>query len=246
MKDVLIIHYNTPELTAAAVRSLWNVSPGVRVTVFDNSDERPFGRDCPGGELDVVDNTRGQCVDFDAWLAGFPDRDPSVTNRYASARHCRSVDYCMEMFPEGFLLLDSDVLVRRDVAPLMDASFAWAGEVRPHPSKYGVTLPRVLPFVCWINTRMCLERGIRYCNPRKMYGLSRRRPDTAYDTGCWFYEACRKEGLPVREVAAGDYIVHLGHGSWKERDALAWLDRHRALWDVRQSAGRPSGTGCGT
>ena len=40
--DVLIIHYNTPELTAAAIRSLWKHTPGARVTVFDNSDKRAF------------------------------------------------------------------------------------------------------------------------------------------------------------------------------------------------------------
>lgn len=41
---VAIVHYNTPKLTAAAVRSLWKHTPGVRVTVLDNSDRLPISR----------------------------------------------------------------------------------------------------------------------------------------------------------------------------------------------------------
>ena len=42
-KQVAIVHYNTPELTRAAILSL-RKQTGDRsaVTVFDNSDKRPF------------------------------------------------------------------------------------------------------------------------------------------------------------------------------------------------------------
>ena len=234
--DVLIIHYNTPELTAAAVRSLWKNTPHANVTIFDNSDKRPFcfdgldGVNGSDGMIKIIDNTRGQCVDLDAWLQTFPKKDPTNDNRYASARHCKSVDWCMKMFPDGFLLMDSDVLVRQDVTPLFDERFAWVGQKKSHRSKYGVKIRRVLPFLCYINTRMCAEYGIDYCNPEKMYGLSMRQPDTSYDTGCWFYEAVSNANLPVHEVSIEDYILHLGHGSWREVGADAWLHQHRALW----------------
>ena len=42
-KTVAIIHYNTPELTMAAIGSLLKNGGGpFRVVVFDNSDTRPF------------------------------------------------------------------------------------------------------------------------------------------------------------------------------------------------------------
>ena len=41
-KNVAIVHYNTPELTEAAIRSLWKNTPDAAVTVFDNSDRRRF------------------------------------------------------------------------------------------------------------------------------------------------------------------------------------------------------------
>lgn len=240
--DVLIVHYNTQELTEAAIRSLWKHTPGAKVTVFDNSNRGAFsldglngnnGNDGKNGRIEVIDNTRGQCIDLDAWIEGFPDRDLTVeaANRYASARHCKSVDYCMEMFPDGFLLMDSDVLVRKDVTPLADRRYAWVGQVSMFRSRYRVTLQRVLPMLCWVNTPMCLNHGAGYCNQRKMYGLSKGLPNVSYDTGCWFHEAVQAAQLPVRQVKIGDYIHHFGHGSWKEKDPQEWLQTHRGLWE---------------
>lgn len=232
--DVLIVHYNTPELTAAAIRSLWKHTPCARVTVFDNSDRRPFCQETLGGSdgrLTVVDNTRGQCLDLDGWIGRFAERDRTVTNNFASARHSKSVDWCLRLFPEGMLLMDSDVLVKKDVTALMDSRYAWTGQPKPHNSKYGIRLPRVLPFLCYINTAMMKAHDISYCNEQKMYGLTRRRPHIGYDTGCWFYEACQRAGLPKREVNLDDYILHLGHGSWKDKDTTAWLQEHRTLWE---------------
>ena len=41
-KNVAIVHFNTPELTRATILSLWKHTPDCHVTVFDNSDRRPF------------------------------------------------------------------------------------------------------------------------------------------------------------------------------------------------------------
>ena len=75
-KTVAIIHYNTPELTEAAILSLRkHGGEDYHVTVFDNSAEatdqktgekypaRPFTAKMEG--VTVIDNTRGQIIDFD-------------------------------------------------------------------------------------------------------------------------------------------------------------------------------------
>ena len=138
MINVLIIHYNTPELTAAAISSLWKHTPNAHVTVFDNSDERPFS---PNGLdmlnvvnrknelLTVVDNTHGQIVDWNQWLSLFPNKMPCQENNYGSAKHCYSVEVMMNMFPDGFVLMDSDVLIKRDIRDIIDPSVAWCGGV---------------------------------------------------------------------------------------------------------------------
>ena len=65
-KTVAIIHFNTPELTMAAIGSLLKNGGGpFRVVVFDNSDQRPFEG---ATKVTVYDNTKGQIIDFDAEL----------------------------------------------------------------------------------------------------------------------------------------------------------------------------------
>ena len=213
-KNVLIVHYNTQELTDTAIWTLNRHTAGCDVYVFDNSDKRPFVNGFYN--VKVIDNTQGQLIDFESELAKFPDKAPSE-NRYASAKHCMSVDYCFRLLPDGFLLMDSDVVVKDDVTPFFDTRnmFAYIGMVKNHRCRFGVTLPRVLPFLCYINVPMCHGHGISYYNPDKMFALSNRKPDMGYDTGCWFWEECYRKGLVVNQLNIFDYIDHLGHGSWK-------------------------------
>ena len=56
-------------MTTAAIRSLWKHHPDCRVVIFDNSDKEPFGHsEEPLGTVAVIDNTRGQLIDFEKEL----------------------------------------------------------------------------------------------------------------------------------------------------------------------------------
>lgn len=230
---VLIVHYNTPELTAAAVRSLWKHTPEAKVTVLDNSDLRPFCCDeiAAYGEVEVIDNTRGQVVNWEAWLETFPDKIPAVENNWGSAKHCYSVEVMMDRFPDGFLLMDSDVLIKKDVRELVDRSVPWKGGVQVNTRRFGLVIPRVIPFLCWINTPMLKAHGIRYFNGAKMWNLTSKTPDNHYDTGAWLLEACKKEGLEGHRIEIRDYIEHYAHGSWRtHKRADSWINEHKHLW----------------
>lgn len=230
---VLIVHYNTPELTAAAIRSLWKHTPEARVTVLDNSDLRPFCCDSVAayGTVDYVDNTRGQVVNWEEWLETFPDKIPAPENNWGSAKHCYSVEVMMDRFPDGFLLMDSDVLIKKDVRGLVDRSVPWKGGVQVNTRRFGVVIPRVIPFLCWINTPMLKAHGIRYFNGAKMWNLTSKTPDNHYDTGAWLLEACKKTGLEGHRIEIRDYIEHYGHGSWRlHKSEKAWIEEHHGLW----------------
>ena len=230
---VLIVHYNTPELTAAAVRSLWKHTPEAKVTVLDNSDLRPFCCDeiAAYGEVEVIDNTKGQVVNWEAWLETFPDKIPAVENNWGSAKHCYSVEVMMDRFPDGFLLMDSDVLIKKDVRELVDRSVPWKGGVQVNTRRFGLVIPRVIPFLCWINTPMLKAHGIRYFNGAKMWNLTSKTPDNHYDTGAWLLEACKKAGLEGHRIEIRDYIEHYGHGSWRlHKSEKAWIEEHHGLW----------------
>ena len=99
-KTVCIVHYNTPELTKAAVLSIRKQGGGdYRVVIFENScdakmahGERREARPFAGlladeqtrkalGEVEIIDNSRGQLVDFDAELAKWPRKRNDVESR---------------------------------------------------------------------------------------------------------------------------------------------------------------------
>lgn len=251
MIDVLIIHYNTPELTAATINSLWKHTPNARVTVFDNSDDRPFspiGLDRlnklnrENGLFTLVDNTRGQIVDWDQWLTQFPNKMPCPENNWGSAKHCYSVEIMMDIFPDGFVLMDSDVLIRRDIREITDPSVAWSGGVHVNTKRYGVSIPRITPFICWINTPILRQHDIRYFNPDKMWKLHTASPQCWYDTGAWLLEACNNAGVAGKRIRLEDYAEHYGGGSWRKHTPESWLGKFRSLWEPVKPLRKADGT----
>lgn len=238
-RTVAIVHYNTPKLTRAAVLSVWKHTPGVSVVVLDNSDKLPIAGCEQWKELlqnplvTVIDNTRGQCIDFRKWLRTFPDREPSPGNDYGSAKHCMSVQWLCDYLRDPFVLMDSDVLVKKDVSELWRHSDCiWAGEVGENVKRrFGYDFKKVQPFLCYINVPMMREHGIRYFNGKWMWNLTRRKPNHRYDTGAWFYKASAEAGLPVWEVRLDEHILHLRHGSWGKKKPMQWVRLHKELWE---------------
>ena len=115
-KTVAIIHFNTPELTEAAIKSLRkHGGEAYRVVVFDNSDREPFARPMRG--VEVIDNTQGQIIDFDRELERYPERDRSIGCakgcEFGSAKHMMTVQKLWEMIPQGFILMESDIFIKR-------------------------------------------------------------------------------------------------------------------------------------
>lgn len=225
-KNVCIVHFNTPTLTRAAIRSVLKHTPDCKITVFDNSDLFPFG------EMDgvsILDNTSGQLIDFEKMFFDYPDRVNS-DNGYGSAKHCKSVDYLMDLFDCGFLLLDSDVIVIKDISSLFNDGVIWIGQ--PHISrKHRINIPRLYPFCCYINTRMCRENHIRYFNGNYMWQLSS-RDGQWYDTGAWFLKATKN--FPYKIIRYSDYVIHYGGGSFrkdKKETQEDWLCKYRKYYE---------------
>ena len=223
--DVAIVHYNTPKMTEATIRSLEKVCPGCHVVIFDNSDIKPFTKEFYN--VEIIDNTKGQIVDFDKMLSRFPKREIYDRNKsnFGSAKHCRSVDVLFRYLPDGFVLMDSDILVFKDIKDFVDTKKAIIGHEN---RKEGVLL--IDPFICWLNVPMLRKNKIKYFNGTKMWALSDKKPNNRYDTGAWVFEEVRKKRLPWSGMDIWNYIVHFGHGSWREKNSMKWLDEHRNLY----------------
>lgn len=230
--NILIIHYNTPELTKALVKSINLHTPGCNIYIFDNSDKKPFRMS--DENITILDNTQKQYFDFDAWLAQYPEKR-RTGNNWGSAKHCKSVEICFDLIPDGFILLDSDVLLKRDISELWDETKPFVGAVEQQSCPKNSELRRLMPFVCYINVPMCRKNGIHYCNDKKMWQLVPDAPDRTYDTGAWFLEDCLSHDLQGTEIAWKHYCVHFGHGSWQKAITVSqklWLNKHQNLFSV--------------
>ena len=238
-KNVCIVHFNTPVLTAHLVKSINKHTPGTNIYIFDNSDKRPFVN--AFNNVTVFDNTKGQIINFDQWLKKYPNREKSggKANKWGSAKHAYSVEKCMELINEPFILLDSDVLIKKDFTPLYDEIVCYKGEVI-YQKGTNSRVKRVLPFICFINTPMCKSKGIHYFDENYMHGLRYKGNSDNYDTGGALYILTeQKKGLH-REIKVADYVVHYGNGSWvdaaekmkrpKHLPAMDWLNKYKDFW----------------
>ena len=232
---VCIVHYNTPKLTAHCIRSLLKHHPQAHIIVFDNSDLRPFTADYipVPADIEVIDNTGGRILDFDKLLEQFPDKEEGPINKsnYGSFKHCRSVQWLIDTLDTPFVLMDSDVLIRKPLDAVCKPGYAFAGHVVCNTRKrFGLEIYRAEPFLCYINPPMLRTAGVTYLNTDYMWALSHRSPNNRYDTGAWFLEDVRRHGLPYHDIDTDPYIVHFGHGSWHSHNYRQWLADYYLLW----------------
>ena len=245
-KNVAIVHYNTPELTKAAILSLRkHGGKDYNVYILDNSDARPFKK-MKG--VKIFDNTKGKYIDFDTELSKYPDRDRSIgcakNNEFASEKHMMSVQKLWELVPDGFILMESDILIKQSI----DFMFMWDECVCGHITRsYGPPkIERLAPMLCWINVPMCVAGGARYFDPDRAYALHKGKSDgrNYWDTGAALLDDIRrlKPQCHGRKIDINPLVIHYGSASWINNDLenqIKWLDEHRSLWseDVQTPVG---------
>ena len=245
-REVAIVHFNTPELTEAAILSL-RKHGGVtwHVTIFDNSDERPFTKAMTG--VTVIDNTKGQVIDFDKELEKYPERDAEYGCAkgcvYGSDKHMMSVQKLWEIINAPFLLMDSDILIKDNVEFMFQENQCAVGHVTMGSGL--VPRERLAPYLLFINVPLCVERGARFFDPERSWALHKGDDERNFwDTGAALLDDIRshKNGLCGLGIDIRPLMVHLGSGSWeKNKDAIhrRWLGGYRYLWDgVEMVAGR--------
>lgn len=239
-KTIAIVHYNTPELTEAAILSLRKTGTDWPVVVFDNSDTRPFKKKMKG--VKVINNREGQVIDFEAELAKYPDKcwNMARLSNYGSAKHMMSVQKLWELVPDGFILLESDVLVVRNIEYLWDEEFAACGQVQWLRKRTRYPEPdRLSPLLCYMNVPKLVENGAKYFDPKRCWALSpggEKNWANWYDTGAALLEDIikTKPQLVARlHPKLHMDFVHYNGGSWRADDVERqnrWLKQWARLW----------------
>ena len=238
-KTVAIIHYNTPELTMAAIGSLLKNGGGpFRVVVFDNSDTRPFEG---ATNVQVFDNTKGQIIDFDAELEKYPERDRSIGCakgcEFGSVKHMMTVQKLWELLPQGFVLMESDILIKKNIDEFFNEQYSVYGYCQKAQPHNPFNIGRMLPMLCWMNVPMLTREGARYFDPTRTYGLlpgGRANRNNWYDTGAVLLEdiLTKRPRLKGYHRDIREFVEHYGSGSWKANDLsqqMAWLEAHKNL-----------------
>lgn len=240
-KVVAIIHYNTPELTEATILSLRkHGGEQYKVVVFDNSDERPFNRRWRG--VKVLDNTKGAIIDFDKELERFPERceEIGVSGKciYGSAKHMMTVQKLWELLPNGFLLLESDVLLKKSIDEFFNPAYSFVAHVQKVQPYNPFKIGRILPMCCYFNVPKFKSQGVNYFDPHRSYGLlpgGKQNRNNWYDTGASLLEdvLTHRPHLKGLHIDIRQFIEHYTSGSW-QRNSLdtqkAWLNKHITLW----------------
>ena len=245
-KTVAIIHFNTPELTEAAIKSIRkHGGEAYRVVVFDNSDTRPFEKPMRG--VEVIDNTNGQIIDFDAELEKYPERDRTIGCakgcEFGSAKHMMTVQKLWELLPDGFVLMESDILLKRDIDEFFAPQYSVYGYWQKSQPNNPFYIGRMLPMLCWINVPMLAKAGAKYFDPERTYGLlpgGRSNRNNWYDTGSVLLEDIIKNRPHLKGYHRDirEFVEHYGSGSWANNDLwqqTAWLDKHRDLWQTDET-----------
>lgn len=261
-KTVVIINFNTPEMTETSILSLRkHGGKDYRVVVFDNSTDvcypqtatmaemkicaRPFTRKMD--DVEVIDNTKGQVIDIDAELSKFPDKmfRSQQSNNYGSARHIITIQALFDLFPEGFLLLEPDVLLKKSVDFLFQPSRCAVGYIQEHQPGNRFDIPRIVPMLCYINPTRCKEAGVRYYDPERCWMVRSDDDDRRnwYDTGASFLEDIinnkpKSSGIKLSRDTYMSLMEHYGSGSWRrdktrradDISAERWLMDHADLW----------------
>ena len=215
-KTVAIVHFNTPDLLEALIRSIRKQGgEEYQIVIFENSNERPFTKRMKG--VRVIDNTKGQLVDFDAELAKWKkDKDQGYSKgcNFGSVKHMLSVEWLMQNMEEPFVLMDSDILLKAPIDDMFDDQYTAIGATDSGMNVYGIS--RMIPFLCYINAPECRRLGLHYFDPDRAWAIigGKVLDGKHYDTGASFNEDLKKcPQAKVKHIDITKKMIHMGSGS---------------------------------
>ena len=139
-----------------------------------------------------------------------------------------------ELIPEGFVLMESDVLLKKSIDNFFDERYSVVGYWQKAQPGNRFQIGRMLPMLCWMNVPMLTREGARYFDPERSWMLHPGEDDRRnwYDTGACLLDDIIKmrPRLKGMHVDIRDYVVHLGSGSWQTKNVKDWLEMYKSLW----------------
>lgn len=207
------VNYNTSKLINLLIRSIHKNIKSFKydIWIFDNSDSEKLILDEDWNDVHIIDNSKGQIINYDVELHKYTDKsyfDKSAG--FISLKHSLAIQYGFEsnLISDNMILCDSDILLYRDIDFIDETKIA-AGLVLQTGSLH----PRLCPFLCYINKKLCRDYNIQYFDPtRIVWGLdSNKSIIKDYDTGGSFYQDIEHYNKSLINIY--NYCIHLGSRS---------------------------------
>lgn len=218
-----VVNYNTSKLINILIKSIHKFVHSFEydIWIFDNSDKEALSLEGDWKDVHILDNTKGQLIDYPSRLKKLTDsRNSEWTAGFISLKHALAIDYGLncDFISDDFILCDSDVILLKDL-DFIDKSFITAGYMREKPGD----VPRIVPFINYINRSLMRQYGIKYFDSNRFHGCIMKNGQTkrGYDTGASFYEDINKKNPRLfKKIKLDDYIFHLGGGSRNDKYAI--------------------------
>ena len=213
MINIIIIHYNANDSLIKCLESLKQITNPFTVHLFDNSDETPFIDVDRFNFIKYYDNTKGQLVDFTNKIGKL---------EFASYTHSKSVQFILDLIKTECLLLDSDVILKKDISTIMNNNYNVISGIENREQ----LKTRFLPHIMYLNLN----------EQFKFFDESRISPfDFRYDTCASLYEDIIKYGEnKYKLIDPDDYVIHekgasfniLAKREWSEM-LLRWKSKNK-------------------
>lgn len=188
----LIVNYNTSLLVNALINNIQLFDKNSDICVFDNSDKCVFTTEY--ANTTILDNTNNNLLNFDTEWRKITQLE---NKNNGSWKHAMSVEWFFEYCDEPFVLLDSDVIIKKDISNIIRTDILFAGDV---------VCNRVLPMCIYINTPLCKAEKKRFFDGVTIC------PFKEVDTGYYFRNVCANG--PILKFNMFEYIYHLGGASY--------------------------------
>ena len=198
MINIVIINFNALESLERCLKSLSKIRQPFVVHLFDNSDISPYNM-----EFDFVkyyDNTKGNIIDFTNKIG---------TTKYASYTHAVSVQYMLDLLDEPFILLDSDVLLLKDISQIIDNNYNVISDVENRKNMK----TRFFPHLMYLN----IKNSFRFVDEKRIVPYN-----VEYDTSASLYEDMILNNGNFKVINADDYVFHEGRSSYKILKKREW------------------------
>lgn len=177
----------------------------------------------------IIDN--GKNVKCDKSMTEIFDiYDLSNSNLTSSSQHAYSIDYALKKLVKTkyVILCDNDILFKPELHKLIKELDTYeeidcVGEIG-----WDITPPdRLYPYFCIINVEKFNKAHLNYYDDKRI--IKNCRVLNMYDTGYSFYEDIKKT-WKIKQIKMNNYMIHLHHGSLRNKNPREWLSKNKKLW----------------